>query len=394
MKRCASLETRGLILILGAVLGVSAGFGSPAFARAYAYDPVIVNPDGEVTYLGTLGGPNTYAYGINDSGQVVGVSSIGDDTSHAFITGPNGMGMIDLGTLGGVSSGATGINDSGQVVGYSYQGGVHAFITGPDGMGMTDLGTLGGNESLAYGINNSGQVVGRSDTADGPGHAFITGPNGMGMTDLGTLGGNESLAYGINNSGQVVGRSDTADGPWWHAFITGPNGMGMTDLGTLGGIFSEAYGINDSGQVVGVSSTKELDRHGNYSSAHAFITGPNSIGMTDLGTLGGDYSAAYGINDSGQVMGYSTTAAGSLHAFITGPNGLGMTDLNSIADMPNGFFLSSSAEIRTYGINNLGQVITTVVPEPASYALMLAGLGLVGLMARRKSAAGNIVARS
>ena len=112
--------------------------------------------------------------------------------SHAFITGPNGMGMRDLGNLGGGYSGASGINDAGQVSGYSYTaaGGYGAFITGPDGMGMRDLGTLiGGGTSLASGINDAGQVVGGSSTAGGSIHAFITGPDGMGMRDLGTLGG-------------------------------------------------------------------------------------------------------------------------------------------------------------------------------------------------------------
>jgi probable HAF family extracellular repeat protein len=276
--------------------------------------------NGVMTPLETLsGGSSSVAYGINASGQAVGLSSFPDGTQHAVLWS-NG-GITDLGNLGvpllGLSTAvANGINASGQVVGYSTNayGFTHAFLWS-NGV-MTDLGSLAGathGDSYGLGINASGQVVGVSTASGTPvAHPFLWS-NGV-MTDLGFARGGS--AYAINDSGQVVVYSATADGSN-HAFLWS-NGA-MTDLGTLGGTYSIGYGINDSGQVVGYSTTAD-------GSTHAFLWSNGA--MTDLGTLGGTYSIAYGINASGQVVGVSGRADGSSHAFLWS-NGA-MTDLKTL----------------------------------------------------------------
>jgi probable HAF family extracellular repeat protein len=357
------------VFVLAAILSMALGYLSPAYAatvgvRAYLID---LNTK-EATPLENFGGSWDIPFAINEAGQVAGASRTPPPSQfHAFVTGSNASGIIDLGP-----GEAHGINDAGQVVGRTKTD--QPFITGPNGSGITLLDALAAS---ADGINNSGQVVGTLFTSSGENHAFITGPNGAGITDLGTMGGISSSANGINDEGQVVGGYETGE-RLFHAFVTGPDGVGMTDLGTLTGISSSAVAINSAGQIVGTFLTAEHQ-------PHAFFAGPNGEGITDLGTLGGISSAALGINDAGQVVGafHASSAenhgAGENHAFITGPNGVGMTDLNLLIPHPGPVFLWTQA----HDINNHGQVIVeaSIVPEPETYALMLAGLALIGIIA-------------
>ena len=73
----------------------------------------------------------------------------------------------------------------------------------------------------------------------------------------------------------------------------------MTDLGTLGGPYSYAYGLNNAGVVVGKADTDT------FGQTHAFAWQDGK--MTDFGTLGGANSLAYRVNDYGQIVGSSET---------------------------------------------------------------------------------------
>lgn len=95
--------------------------------------------DSKEIELGTLGGNNSMARGLNDEGQVVGDSTTVVGKNRAF-RWTNGL-MVDLGVLPGFdSSGASAINNQGQVVGWIYPaaGETHAALW-QEGRFMTSM---------------------------------------------------------------------------------------------------------------------------------------------------------------------------------------------------------------------------------------------------------------
>ncbi|MGA2689405.1 MAG: hypothetical protein ABSE85_15185 [Candidatus Korobacteraceae bacterium] len=171
------------------------------WAENTVHDPTCVAPQvlqfeallwqhGTVTNLGNLGG---FAWNtpmaLNNHGQIVGFSDLPGDQHganpnfHAFLW-TQSRGIQDLGTLpGDAISEALGINDQGQVVGVSYGAGFtnpRAFLW-QDGV-MTDLNTLIPSGSSLYlqaaqEINDLGEIVGQaSDQTTGNAPAFLLIP--------------------------------------------------------------------------------------------------------------------------------------------------------------------------------------------------------------------------
>src|SRR5207249_4421689 len=126
----------------------------------------------------------------------------------------------------GQSTYAYGINDAGQVVGRVHNGSAPYHAALWENGTMSDLGTLGGDFGEALAINNAGQIVGRSTDASGATRAFLW-EDGT-MTDLGTLPWDSGTvtdlgilpgllgasAYDINDAVQMVGYSGGRDLPW------------------------------------------------------------------------------------------------------------------------------------------------------------------------------------
>jgi len=92
--------------------------------------------------------------------------------------------------------------------------------------------------------------------------------------------------------------------------------------------------------------------------------------MVDLGTLGGDISTAYGINESGIIVGESETTGGAFHAFLYRDGA--MTNLNDLLDsepdwtLDNAWAISDTGHIVGHGTHEIysDQAYLLYIPEP------------------------------
>jgi probable HAF family extracellular repeat protein len=395
-------------LLLLVVLAITAG--NPALAANYDYD---------LTNLGLLARTNltgsrlitdpakryvgSEAYGINDSGLVVGMlagrfqyanGNPGGNYNlkHAMTWTGTITTAVDLalpivgGNLGKAYS--YGVNSSGQVVGTTQKDGKqHAFRRDTDGT-FTDIGMPSGAvQTFAKAINYSGQIVGWATNQTGsvlPSTAFIYNPTTSAINYIPGALPNASAATSINNSGIVTGYTGSSFTADTNAFIYNSVTNTFSKLSTLGGASSYGADINDSGAVVGSSTLAS-------GVSHAFIY--NNGVMTDLGALvsASNTSSANAINNAGVIVGSSNG-----HAFVY-RNGE-MLDLNDLINPASYFTLTNATDINilgqivgmgTYndGVNTYSDAfMLTLNPSavPIPPAIFLFGSGIAGLAAIRR----------
>ncbi len=327
-----------------------------------------------VTDLGSLGGEESAAAGLNNKGQIVG----GADTA-ARGKGPeyityvflweNGR-MRRLPALNGSHAYATAINDAGQLAGAytadplkaSFQA-ARFFGSQIKLLGGFPATTRGFSLSQAAAINAQGQLAGVSNN-----QAFFWA-NGKLRRLLPPPGFQTSEARALSDAGQAAGKGERSAGGATRSHALLWTGTGAAkDLGVLPGYTdSFAQAINKKGQVAGwVSVTRGTPGRRLTFHYQAFLW--QNGRMRGLGSLPRiPDSKAAAINDRGQIVGnaYSQTGRMTDEAALLWQNGH-IYELATLLPPRSGWQLQSAV-----GINARGWIIGNGIHNGIRRAFLL-----------------------
>jgi probable HAF family extracellular repeat protein len=258
-SRANGINDRGQIVGTSDAVVPSAGVsGSTIAPQAFLYEDsqmVDIDPNLPVVLF-----PGSWAYGINDAGEVVGDVLNAAMDSRAFLFSAGSFATLPV---DGFEPQARAISRDGWVVGSSWEAGSPPFVYA-DGQ----QASIGSRPGQAEAISDRGLIVGWMLGDSGNGHAFRA--SGDAVADLGTLGGDTSRANAVNKRGDIVGEAETATGDRHGFLVTGGSMYDLNDLAVshAGWTLESAAGINDAGRIVGIGRVDGVQR--------AFLLVPSS----------------------------------------------------------------------------------------------------------------------
>jgi len=323
------------------LLGVIAG--AVAVAAAVVAGVVVLHDGGKLR----IGGAPTTAYtfhaydnssdpafnqllGITRGGVIAGYfgSGASGHPNRGYQLLPGGRGdYVDENIPGAAQTQVTGLNDTGITVGF-WSGQNNANVTNDNFAFYAVRGThfhevnfpTRNNASppvnQLLGVNDHGVAVGFYLNAQGKNRGYEYSISTHRFSRVLVPGappgqkGPSLTAAAINNHGDVAGFYTAARGAT-DAFLKMAGGR-FTRLAYPGASMTQAFGVNDSGEVVGaytVGSGAKAKTHGfTWRSGHGFTTvdDPHGVGATTLN----------GVNDAGDLVGFYTNAKGNTDGML------------------------------------------------------------------------------
>jgi probable HAF family extracellular repeat protein len=294
--------TRFWIVLLGLLACTYPVLSQQAEQPATTYNFTVINVSGA-----TL----TEAWGINDTGEIVGwYEGTGCTQTACGFTDVKGKitsvecapydftQLFDINNKGEIV-GTYGTNDGGTDVGFIYEG---ASSCTPIFDPLSSMSTY------AIGVNDNGVIVGFY-TVSGGNDGFLYSTKDVYST-ISCAGAVSTRAYGINDSGEIVGDYQDSD-LVYHGFLY-KSGK-CTPINYPNATATYARGINKSGEISGFYGDSQNNAHGFVEQGGIFTT-------VDYTTSTGTFlTFLYHLNDEGQIAGFYVDSNGANHGLVATP---------------------------------------------------------------------------